>query len=508
MIDHLFPIQNRESPTAARSPGQGAPLGRNRPTVNDQHDETPQTADGVACESMSPSDDPIQVYLKQIARIPLLTRKQELELAREIDVSRRRFRCGLLSCGFVLRAAVERLHDVQCGRRGFDRTVQVSETENLAKEQILGRLGPNLRTLDGLLNRNERDFAMWADGSRSKSDRLAALKRLKRRRRRAIHLVEELGLRIEFLAEQYAPFVEVHQELQALTERIVRLAAKKMRSGELDDLRRRRKELLAATEQSQVGLERLAGRVQAAHDRYERAKQRLCAANLRLVVSVAKRYRNRGVAFLDLIQEGNAGLMRAVEKFEHRRGLKFCTYATWWIRQAVSRTVGEHSRTMRVPLHAIEKMTLLRRTYGELVHRLGRKPDAQDLADASGMPLEDVRLLLPRFYAPVSLDQPLGDSSDTEYGDLLSPPEEIDPSEQADQSSLQSRVERALSQLGYREREILKLRFGMGDGHCYTLEEVARIFRVTRERIRQIEDRALRKLQDPRQSAELVGFLD
>jgi RNA polymerase primary sigma factor len=508
MIDHLFLIQNRESSSTARNPGRGAPHGRNRPTVEDHHDETPQTADAAVWESISPSDDPIQVYLKQIARIPLLTRKQELELAREIDVSRRRFRRGLLSCGFVLRAAVELLHEVRCGRRGFDRTVQVSEMENLAKEQILGRLGPNLRTLDGLLPLNERDFALWADGSRNKSDRLAALKRLKRRRRRAVHLVEELGLRIEFLTEQYALLVDTQGELQALTEQIVRLAAKQAPRSELDGLHRRRKELLAATEQTRAGFDRLTGRVQAAHDRYETAKQKLCAANLRLVVSVAKRYRNRGVAFLDLIQEGNAGLMRAVEKFEHRRGLKFCTYATWWIRQAVSRTVGEHSRTMRVPLHAIEKMTLLRRTYRELVHRLGRKPDAEDLADASGMPLEDVRLLLPRFHAPISLDQPLGDSSEAEYGDLLSPPEEVDPSEQADQSSLQSRVERALSQLGYREREILKLRFGMGDGHCYTLEEVARIFRVTRERIRQIEDRALRKLQDPRQSAELVGFLD
>jgi RNA polymerase primary sigma factor len=525
MIDHLHPIRNsrpirksRRSPAATRNgdTGGGAlrPVGWDsvptlpvRPTVEAAESAYATGGNGFASGG-SPADDPIQVYLQQIARIPLLARSEEVALAREIDISRRQLRRGLLKCGFILRAAVELLHDVHRGRRTFDRTVQVSAMEGLNKEQILGRLEPNLRTLDALLERDAADFALSTDASCRKSDRAAAQKRLSRRRRRAIRLVEELGLRIEFFAERLTPLLEIHREINEATSQIDRPTAVAAPAAELRELRHRRRALLASAQLTPQGLDRLVPRIRQAHGRYERAKQQLCAANLRLVVSVARRYRNRGVAFLDLIQEGNAGLMRAVEKFEHCRGLKFCTYATWWIRQAVSRAVGDQSRTLRVPLHAIEKMTHLRRTHRKLLQDLGRNPDADELAAASEMTLEEVRLLLPRFHTPVSLDQPVGETSETEYGDLITPPEQPDPSELADLSTLQSRVGRALAQLGYREREIIKLRFGMGDGHCYTLEEISRIFRVTRERVRQIEDRALRKLQDPRQSAELVGFLD
>jgi RNA polymerase primary sigma factor len=323
-----------------------------------------------------------------------------------------------------------------------------------------------------------------------------------------VRLVEELGLRIERLTPHYDRLLRLHARQRRLRAEIDRL-----KSVDAAPVARRRqharlRKLLALAQHTPRSLDRLVDRIQTAHARYERAKQELSAANLRLVVSVAKRYRNRGVPVLDLIQEGNAGLMRAVEKFEHRRGFKFCTYATWWIRQSVSRAVTDQSRTLRVPGHAVEAMTRLRHAYARLLHQLGRRPKLDELAHAAGMLLDDARRLVPRLQNPVSLEQPVGGDGETEYVDLLALAAGADPAQQADQPTLRTRIDLALKDLGYREREIIKLRFGLGDGYCYTLEEVARIFRITRERVRQLEDRAMRKLRDPQRSAELVGFLD
>ena len=241
---------------------------------------------------------------------------------------------------------------------------------------------------------------------------------------------------------------------------------------------------------------------------YQDGKKRLSEANLRLVVSIVKKYRHRGVGFLDLIQEGNAGLMRAVEKFEYRRGFKFSTYATWWIRQAITRAIADQSRTIRVPVHMGSAISHVARTYHQLVQELGRQPSVEETADRAALPIEECRQLLTMKRRLTSLDDAIGKSEDSVLSDFLVENNELSPDEDAGREMLRSRIRRLMKTLSYREREIINLRFGLGDGYNYTLEEVAHIFQVTRERIRQLEDRAIRKLRDPSRSAELVGFLD
>jgi RNA polymerase primary sigma factor len=266
--------------------------------------------------------------------------------------------------------------------------------------------------------------------------------------------------------------------------------------------------LLTATLDSPSSLRNRVARIKEAHATYQQAKRELARANLRLVVSVAKKYRNRGVGFLDLIQEGNAGLMRAVEKFEYRRGYKFCTYATWWIRQAIARAVAHNSRTIRVPSHAIGTLTQLSNAIRELVHELGRRPTVEEVAERLGEPLDRVRHMMAMYHQPVSIDRSLGETGEHRVGDLLPDPTTVSPSQGATRDMLRRRIEEVLSTLSYREREVIKLRYGLGDGYSYTLVEVAHVFRLTRERIRQIEQKAIRKLQMPTRSAELVGFVE
>jgi RNA polymerase primary sigma factor len=455
-----------------------------------------------------PDDDPLRLYLNQIGKIPLLTRQQETDLAAEVEISRRRFRRSLLECHFVLCNSVALLERVQWRKLPFDRTVQVSVSDHLEKHQILGRLPHNLRTLKALKERNRQDYRIVASKSQKKSARRAAWRRLVQRRRRAVRLIEELGLRLERIEPYYETLFKLSQRLDQLQAEIGSMKAHGVPRRDRQAQAAEFHSILRAIQESPQGLRRRVQRLRQIYAQYNRAKQKLSEGNLRLVVSVAKKYRNRGVGLLDLIQEGNAGLMRAVDKFEYRRGFKFCTYATWWIRQAVTRAIADQSRTIRVPVHMAAEIARVRHIAGQLIHQMGREPTIEELAEKVGTTVDEARRLLKMNAYPASLDLPVGSDEDVHFGDLLSDRMTEEPAAGAGQQMLRGRIGKLLATLSYREREIIKLRFGLGDGYNYTLEEVARIFRVTRERIRQIEDRAIRKLQDPSRSAELVGFLD
>ena len=483
--------------------------------VDEEHDPevdlgAEELLDGADDESWS--DDPVRMYLTQMGEIPLLTRQQEVSLARQIELTRTRFRHRVLECDYVMQTAVKVLRRVQEGELPFDRTVQVSVTDQLEKHQILGRLPHNLRTLETLLKRNLRDYNIATSRSREPAQRRAAWRKLGRRRRRAVRLIEELGLRTQRIEPMIKTLDEFSRRVDELRERIRQHNAenpnRKGRDRQREPWVAEYRNILRATQESPTSLRRRVAYLKEIYAHYQHAKRGLSEGNLRLVVSIAKKYRNRGLSFLDLIQEGNAGLMRAVDKFEYRRGFKFCTYATWWIRQAITRAVADQSRTIRIPVHMVETMSRVRNVSRKLLQKLGREPTIEETAHASNTCVEEARRVLAMSRYPISLDRPVGNSEDSHFGDLLPDGFARSPSSGATHGMLRNRIIKVLKTLSYREREIIKLRYGLGDGYSYTLEEVGHIFKVTRERIRQIEAKAVRKLQQPSRSQELVGFLD
>ena len=262
------------------------------------------------------------------------------------------------------------------------------------------------------------------------------------------------------------------------------------------------------TQESPKSLRRRGDVMRRQHMEYEAVKRDLSGGNLRLVVSIAKKYRNRGLSFLDLIQEGNTGLMRAVDKYEYRRGYKFSTYATWWIRQAITRAIADQARTIRIPVHMIDVLSKLRNVSKRLLQELGREPTSEELAMAADISIEEVRRVLSMGRHPVSLDRPVGESEDSSFGEFIEDGGLPRPDKAAGNELLREKIEALLKTLTYREREIIRLRYGLGDGYTYTLEEVGRIFKVTRERVRQIEAKAVKKLQHPVRSQQLAGFLE
>jgi len=453
-------------------------------------------------------DDPVRMYLTQMGEIPLLTRQQEIALAKKIEVTRKRFRRKVLECDYALSNVVETLKRVHANELPFDRTIKVSLTENLEKDKILQRMPLNLKTLERLLEQDVEDFQHSLDERLGEEERKQHRRRLKMRRRKAVTLVEELSIRTQRVQPLMKKLEQISQRMTELEHHIVELDGERAAREDRANLEKELRDLMLMTLEDAGSLQRRMESVRERFAEYEQSKRDLSGGNLRLVVSIAKKYRNRGLSFLDLIQEGNTGLMRAVDKYEYRRGYKFSTYATWWIRQAITRAIADQARTIRIPVHMIETMSKLRNVSKKLLQQLGREPTIEETAKEAGITIEETRRVMKISRHPISLDRPVGESEDSYFGDFIEDDGVESPVNAATHEMLKDKIENVLKTLTYREREIIKLRYGLGDGYTYTLEEVGRIFKVTRERVRQIEAKAVRKLQHPVRSRHLEGFLD
>ena len=452
-------------------------------------------------------DDPVRMYLTQMGEIPLLAREEEIALAKKIELTRMAFRRKVLENDFCMQAAVDLLQKVHEGRLPFDRTMKISTTESMAKATITKRLPANLETIRRLIELNQADWRLLREGRPSALVRKDARERMNQRRRRAVTLLEECALR----TSRISPLMRKLSAMTSKTEELGREIKKRGKSLSQDELAAMKEELNGLTDLAMEQTEDLRTRVDDTRQvfgEYEEAKRRLSGGNLRLVVSIAKKYRNRGLSFLDIIQEGNTGLMRAVDKYEYRRGYKFSTYATWWIRQAITRAIADHARTIRIPVHMIETMSRLRNISKMLQQLLRREPSIEEIAVKAEMSVSEARRVLKISRHPISLDRPVGESEDSYFGDFIEDDSIESPVSTASSEMLGERIEAVLKTLTYREREIIKLRYGIGDGYTYTLEEVGKIFKVTRERVRQVEAKAIRKLKHPVRARKLEGFLD
>ncbi len=494
-------------------------------------------------------DDPVRMYLTQMGEIPLLTRDEEIKLAKTTEISRKVFRRLLLESGLALDMVLETLEQVKSGEVAFDRTLKVNPSAQanssfavlhhnrrlkkqaaeegsedgssnidggagfeLTKQDLEQRLGGHIRDLQVLRDSARIACAAALDGRIAEADRALFRRTMRARQRRIAVLIEELHFQVNVLQD----FIKVLEAKGRAWEAVARqveefdAARKRTKQGkqEFDEISAHLGEWeVRALEPRPLFMRRLEY-LKRAVDAFEDAKKALSSGNLRLVVSIAKKYRNRGLSFLDLIQEGNTGLMKAVEKYEYRRGYKFSTYATWWIRQAITRSIADQARTIRIPVHMIETMSKLRAVQKRLLQTMGREPSLEEMSEAAEITVDEAQRVMKIAKHPISLDRPIGDSEDSYFGDFIEDETSENPVERAGQEMLKERINEVLESLTFREREIIKLRYGIGDGYTYTLEEVGRIFRVTRERVRQIEAKAIRKLQHPIRARKLSGFLE
>ncbi len=452
-------------------------------------------------------DDPIRMYLTQMGEIPLLVRNDEISLAKKIELSRMAFRRKILECDYCAQNAVHILQQVHDGELSFDRTMKISTAENLIRVVIKKRLPSNLATVTKLRQINREMFKKLLS-TKDSSEQKKTLRCIHRNRRKIATLLEELSLRTSRIQPMMNKLYGICKKMHQLEKVISHGVNEDITIEDIETVKQELTGLEELVMETPKQLDKRLRTIDRVFAKYEDNKRALSGANLRLVVSIAKKYRNRGLSFLDIIQEGNTGLMRAVDKYEHRRGYKFSTYATWWIRQAITRSIADHARTIRIPVHMIETMSRLRMASKTLLQKLGREPIVEEIAEEADMTIEETRRVLKISKHPISLDRPIGESEDSYFGDFIEDDDIDSPVASATQEMLKERIDLVLKTLSYREREIIKLRYGIGDGYTYTLEEVGRIFKVTRERVRQVEAKAIRKMQHPVRARKLEGFLD
>jgi RNA polymerase primary sigma factor len=440
--------------------------------------------------------DALTLYLEQMGSIPMLSREEEVELTRCLGERRRRYRHAALCSWHVLGRLVETLERVQAGELPLERAVELVPALDLTEGRIRRRLPGSLRALRRLLAESEAEFRPSLDAARPRPSRAA-----RARLREAAALAEGLLPRTELLDGWVD---ELRRQAARLTHLADQEAAGRGHPGRLAELRAALLRARATSEEVSALVRVLERR----RELYNQVRGELAQANLRLVVSVAKRYRNRGLSFDDLIQEGNGGLMRAVDKYEPRLGYRFGTYATWWVRERITRALADHGRTVRLPSHHVTTLGSLIRVENEFTARHGREPTEEELADALGLTPERLRDLRREAQPTVSLDEHFAGDGEEPWSDFLSDAGADDPGAEADRDLLRERVVEVLRSLAPRDREVLELRFGLRDGRSRTLDEVAQLLGVTRERVRQIEARGLLKLRQPGRRDRLAGFTD